>query len=617
MGILGSAVLAASLAAGILCLVLLCFAGTRECGLKVGLASALLNLLAAVILLCLLVAGDFSIKYVYENTDKGLPLIYKISALWSGRAGSLLLWTSGNSLVYLGLRGDYARRGRACATSLTAVMTLLNSAFMAGLLFADNPFKPAAAGGEGFGLSPSLQSLGMVFHPPLVMAAYSFLFAAFAERLGLAAGYAAGPDGSPRSASRTALLGWLLLTAGIAGGGIWAYTELGWGGYWSWDPIETSAMSVWLLLSAYLHAGGKEGERGRLSLVLISATVFAVLSGTFIARSGVLESVHAYSAGAGAKAFPLLAAILAVPLFLLCAAAIKRYGKKWSGAAKAERLPMLLPPALLSLCALALLLAELSPLLPPQNLEISEKTYDSMFALFGLPLLVLAAVHYAFGSAPVRKKALAAAVSLSAGLAVFFLPAFASHAFVTRLTLAVCCACLPLYAFGLLFDSGGLVKNGRRLAGCLLHLGLLVFALGLVGSRGMKLERVYALSENSLASVGGLGVKMISFSVEDGPEIKKWTTGLLYDDGGGGPGRTVYLSLQYYKKRAVYQTNTIIIGDQLVDVCLIDDSAHDAGTGVVWLALFKWVPLLWLGLALMLAACVYRLLFGKRRKPSI
>jgi cytochrome c biogenesis factor len=150
-----------------------------------------------------------------------------------------------------------------------------NSAFLAGLLFADNPFKPAAAGGEGFGLSPSLQSLGMVFHPPLVMAAYSFLFAAFAERLGLAAGYAAGPDGSPRSASRTALLGWLLLTAGIAGGGIWAYTELGWGGYWSWDPIETSAMSVWLLLSAYLHAGGKEGERGRLSLVLISATVFA------------------------------------------------------------------------------------------------------------------------------------------------------------------------------------------------------------------------------------------------------------------------------------------------------------------------------------------------------
>jgi cytochrome c-type biogenesis protein CcmF len=115
-----------------------------------------------------------------------------------------------------------------------------------------------------------------------------------------------------------ALLGWVLLTAGIVSGSIWAYMELGWGGYWSWDPIETTALATWLLLSAYIHLiNRKKSSGGRVSFIFISAVVFSILFGTFIARSGVLNSIHSYSSQANKSFFLLTLVIVVIVCFLI------------------------------------------------------------------------------------------------------------------------------------------------------------------------------------------------------------------------------------------------------------------------------------------------------------
>ena len=245
------------------------------------------------------VRSDFSLELVARNSSLDTPTFYKFTAIWSSQAGSLLLW-----VTMLGLYAALALRvlrGRLEAATPYAIGVLgaLAAFFLALLVFVESPFALVAdAPADGLGLNPLLRNEMMAFHPPLLYAGYVGFSIPFAFAIGALITRDTGPEWI-RATRRSALLAWTFLAAGLLLGSYWGYSELGWGGYWGWDPVENAALMPWLTGTAFLHSVMVQERRGRLrvwNVSLIIATFVLALTGTLLVRSGVLQSVHAFGA---------------------------------------------------------------------------------------------------------------------------------------------------------------------------------------------------------------------------------------------------------------------------------------------------------------------------------
>ena len=268
-----------------------------------------LVLLAFAILSYGFVAQDFSLQYVAENSNSLLPVVYRYTAVWGAHEGSLLLW----ALILALWTGAVARFSRSLPAPVTArvlgVLGLVAVGFLAFLIFTSNPFLrllPAAA--EGRDLNPLLQDPGMIIHPPMLYVGYVGFAVPFAFAI------AALLDGRIdarwlRWTRPWTNVAWAFLTAGIALGSWWAYYELGWGGWWFWDPVENASFMPWLAGTALLHSQAVTEKRGSFAswtLLLAIATFSLSLLGTFLVRSGVLTSVHAFAADPSRGLFILI-----------------------------------------------------------------------------------------------------------------------------------------------------------------------------------------------------------------------------------------------------------------------------------------------------------------------
>jgi cytochrome c-type biogenesis protein CcmF len=253
---------------------------------------------AAVILWYGLLNDHFELTYVWNHSERALPTFYKFAALWGGQAGSLLFWAlilSGYSIVVAAV---YRNRQRAIMPYVNATMLFTSAFFLILLVFAANPFKRVAFMPEdGQGLNPLLQNYWMVIHPVMLYLGYVGLAVPFAFAVGALVSRKLGNEWV-RSIRRLTLIPWMFLSAGIIMGSQWAYMELGWGGYWAWDPVENASFLPWLTATAFLHSIIIQEQRGILkvwNVVLIWATYFLVILGTFTTRSGILESVHSFA----------------------------------------------------------------------------------------------------------------------------------------------------------------------------------------------------------------------------------------------------------------------------------------------------------------------------------
>jgi len=260
-------------------------------------ACGLVSISVAVLTYALL-THNFQIEYVYSYTSRDLSLAYLLSALWAGNDGSLLLWVWLLSLFAVVVVLQKRDIGRELVPYASSIIMVTQTFFLILLLSVANPFQqlpliPA----DGRGLNPLLENPGMILHPPLLLAGYvgftiPFAFAMAAlltRRLG---------DEWLRAIRRWTLLAWLFLGVGIIIGAWWAYVELGWGGYWVWDPVENASLMPWLVATAFLHSTIMQRRRGMLkiwNMVLIILTFSLTIFGTFLTRSGVLSSVHAFS----------------------------------------------------------------------------------------------------------------------------------------------------------------------------------------------------------------------------------------------------------------------------------------------------------------------------------
>jgi cytochrome c-type biogenesis protein CcmF len=269
-----------------------------ETARRAGIASFALVFIAALILVVAAFQNDFSIAYIFHHSNRDLPVPYKFAVLWSGQEGSLLFWAlllSGYGLV-LRLRYKTDVRLFACASAVIAAVQVF---FLLLLTFAARPFAvmQGSLPADGTGLNPLLQYPEMVIHPPMLYLGYVGFTVPFAFALGALAMRYPGEKWI-HITRRWTMVTWGFLTCGIFLGSHWAYSVLGWGGYWGWDPVENASLMPWLTGTAFLHSVMMQEKRGMLkvwNMWLVFATFWLAILGTFLTRSGIISSVHAFA----------------------------------------------------------------------------------------------------------------------------------------------------------------------------------------------------------------------------------------------------------------------------------------------------------------------------------
>lgn len=267
-------------------------------GEKAVFAVAGLLTLAVVVLIYAFMVHNFQIQYVAEHSSKSLPIFYRLSALWAGQEGSLLFWEWLLGVCAFLVLLQNRRKNRELIPYVLAVMMSVSFFFLGVLLFASSPFRelpffPA----DGRGLNPLLQNFGMVFHPPTTYLGYVGFTVPFAFAIAALLSGRLG-DTWIKSTRKWTLFSWFFLALGNLFGSQWAYVELGWGGFWAWDPVENASLLPWLTATAYLHSVMIQERRGMLkvwNMVLIILTFALTIFGTFLVRSGILTSVHSFA----------------------------------------------------------------------------------------------------------------------------------------------------------------------------------------------------------------------------------------------------------------------------------------------------------------------------------
>jgi cytochrome c-type biogenesis protein CcmF len=357
-------------------------------------------LLAFIALTHSFLTNDFSVAYVAQNSNSALPWYYRLSAVWGAHEGSLLLWvlilagwTYAVSIFSRGLPLPFLAR-------VIGVMGLISAGFLLFTLLTSNPFErliPAAA--EGRDLNPLLQDIGLIIHPPLLYMGYVGFSVAFA--FAIAALLGRNLDAAWARWSRPwTTVAWLFLTLGIAMGSWWAYYELGWGGWWFWDPVENASFMPWLVGTALIHSLAVTEKRGAFKswTVLLAIFTFSLsLLGAFLVRSGVLNSVHAFASDPSRGVFLLTFLVLVVggslSLYALRAASVSS-PVRFSGFSRETML--LINNILLTVAAATVLLGTLYPLIMDAlglgKISVGEPYFNAVFMPLMIPLAAMVAL---------------------------------------------------------------------------------------------------------------------------------------------------------------------------------------------------------------------------------
>ena len=471
---------------------------------------------AAAVLASALVRHDFSFTYVASHTSRTLPAIYSLSAFWGGQEGSLLLWL----LVLTGYGALAVAINKRLLRDLVAwVVPVIGGiatffAFM--LVVVSSPFGTQPRTLDGAGLVPSLQNPYMVAHPPMLYLGYVGLTIPFA----FAAGALLSGHTDERwlvATRRWTLAAWTFLGFGQLLGAHWAYVEVGWGGYYAWDPVENAALMPWLAATAFLHSVMIQERKGMLkvwNMVLVALAFELSVFGTFLTRSGVVNSIHSFarsSIGGWFLMFVVVSTLFSVAL-ILWRLPLLRARTKLESALSREAAFLYNNLLLIALC-LTILWGVIFPIVTQlyngQTRTIGRPYYDFFLRAFGLPLLLLMGIgpliawrrtsvrallktlRWPVGAALVAGAALIAA---GAGASRPGLIAYTFCAFV--LTTIVLELVRGTRAIGSLFEL--VARNRRRYGGYVVHAAIVLLAIGIAGSSayGATQERKLAIGQS-------------------------------------------------------------------------------------------------------------------------
>ena len=483
------------------------------------------------VLVAAFVQNDFSVEYVAANSNSALPTGYRIAAVWGAHEGSLLLWawilvawTLAVSLLSKSLPSSFAAR-------VLGVLGLVSLGFLAFTLFTSNPFMrldPAAP--DGRDLNPLLQDPALAAHPPMLYAGYVGLAVAFA--FACAAMIEGRLDQAWARWTRPwTTIAWAFLTVGIALGSWWAYYELGWGGYWFWDPVENASFMPWLVATALIHSLAVTEKRGLFKswTLLLAILGFSLsLLGTFLVRSGVLVSVHSFAADPARGMFILAFLVIIIGGALTLYAWRAPLLRSEAGFEFTARESFLLfNNILLMVAAGAVFAGTMAPLISDAlglgTLSVGRQYFDPVFLLPTLPLLALAAVgiHSSWKKGRVSERRAAILISLVVGILitlVLVLGVWEGAKILTPIGFAV-----GLWlVFSALVDPIDRWRRGLSLSRgvvgmAIAHAALGLFVVSVTAVESYTRERDLALAVGESGTVGEFEYRLLSLATAEGP----------------------------------------------------------------------------------------------------
>jgi cytochrome c-type biogenesis protein CcmF len=516
--------------------------------------------LASLCLLYLLLAHDYSVSYVFGHVNNAQPLFYTLAAFWAGQEGSLLFWLWMLAL----LSGLIALRPGGSAQTmrphLLATLAGLQAFLLLVQIIASNPFVVQAVfPGDGQGLNPLLQNFWMIVHPPVVFIGYALYAIPFALVI---AGLWSGELGAGfwSNLRRWSLWGWLFLGMGILLGAWWAYVELGWGGYWGWDPVENSSLIPWLIGTAFLHTAIAQERRGmyRLWALLLTAFTFLFcLFATFVTRSGIIQSVHAFGRSSIGYIFLAFMGGLLALLIALLYWRRARYADEYETSNLLSREASFLFVNLLLLgVALVIFFGTIFPTLSEISRGVTATLNSSFYVRASAPLFV--ALFALLGVCPLLAWGQTSPARLLRGL---LLPLIAAALALIILILSGVRQALPLLTLTLCALIAGVLVTqyvrdalarrraqgasflaalaqafalGRRRYGAhIVHLALVFIVLGVTGSAFDKAEQLISLKEGERARVGGYELTHVRTLQNTTPQAERYATLLELTRNGG------------------------------------------------------------------------------------
>ena len=577
-----------------------------------------------------LITRDFSMQYVADNGSSRTPALFNVATMWSALEGSILLW----ALVLAGYTALIAHRFRDRLDDKLAgwaLLTMLATGvfFFALMVGPANPFRSVSVpiGYDGPGPNPLLQNHPLVaFHPPMLYLGYVGFTVPFAFAIGALVTGRVG-EGWLLVTRRWTLFAWGFLTAGIILGAWWSYEVLGWGGYWGWDPVENASLLPWLTGTAYIHSVMVQERRGMLrvwNLSLLCATFALTILGTFLTRSGVLDSVHAFSeSGIGPWLLSFFAVIVVVTVGLIGWRGDRLRSPGRIDSPLSREGSFLANNVLFAALAFIVLLGTVFPLiveaLTDDRLSVGAPYFDRMSMPIGLALLFLMAI------APVLPWRKASTELLRVRL---FWPSVAATAAVTGSVLFGNRGLAPVVAFGLGAFAGGAALRqivlasrrngwrgvvGRTNGGMVVHLGVVVFAVALAASQSYAAETELRLREGTVATVGSHTLEYEGMDETEDPE-KTTIAALVRVDGG-----VVYRPAINRFRFGNQSIGTPSVKTSLTEdvyLTLLEPPENPDDPVVIRVVLQPLVTWLWIGGGLMAIGTALAAFPGRRRRPT-
>jgi len=566
-----------------------------------------------------LLKSDFSLEYVASYTSSTLPTVYKITALWGGQQGSLLLWTWLLTIFMAIVAFQNRRRNPEIAPYAVAVLAGLAIFFLGMLNFVTRPFDMLATiPADGQDLNPLLQNYWMAIHPPSLYTGYVSASVPFA--FGAAALITGRLDDTwIRSTRRWAIFSWFFLTLGNLFGARWAYEVLGWGGYWAWDPVENAAFMPWLVMTAYLHSVMIQERKDMLkvwNLALIGMAFGLTLFGTFITRSGVISSVHSFTqSGLGPYflAFLITAAVLYTGLLLSRVKSLRTPAEFESYLSREAA--FLFNNLVLVGIAFAVFWGTLFPVLSEAvrgvKITVGPPFFDKVNAPLALALVFLMGV----GPLIAWRRSSLDTVAKTFAAPVIFGVVTGICAFIAGLREWYVLTALSLGAFALgtvsvEFRRGVsarrhmvsenparafvnlLAKNNRRYGGYIIHIGVVMAFVGIVASSFFRIEVKKSLKQGESFQVGSYDLEFLGLSQNETSHLETISARLevLRD---GKPIVLMEPAKLFYKRPQQPATSVAIRSTPAADLYVVLAGIDDA-TGLTTFQVFLTPLVFWL-----------------------
>ena len=579
---------------------------------------------AFLVLVNAFVVNDFTVTYVASNSNTQLPVWYRVAATWGAHEGSLLLWVLLMSGWTFAVAIFSQRIPLDIVARVLAIMGMVSVGFLLFILFTSNPFSRTLPNFpiEGRDLNPLLQDPGLIFHPPLLYMGYVGFSVAFA--FAIASLLCGRLDSTYARFTRPwTLAAWIFLTLGIVLGSAWAYYELGWGGWWFWDPVENSSFMPWLTGTALIHSLAVTEKRGcfRIWTVLLAILTFSLsLLGTFLVRSGVLTSVHAFATDPERGLFILAFLIIVIGLsFLLFAWRAPTVGLGGNFSLISRESMLLVNNVLLVVAMGAVLLGTLYPLfldaLNAGKISVGPPYFDAVFGPLMLPCVFLMGVgplarwKDADPKALARELAWCLVAAIVAGAAIPLLMGEFGHWVFLGCTSAmfVFFAVIQTFRHQIRNQPGNvfarLMRQPRAFWGMqLAHIGVAVFIIGVALVKGYQSERDVRMYEGETVTVAGYTFTFNGVETVRGPNYTADRGDFTLSVNGRE------LQHLYPEKRKYYSSNSMPMTESAIRHSITGDVYVSLGTptndgGWVVRAYYKpYVTWIWWGCIIMAAA---------------